>query len=138
MGSGRHRPDAAAMDAVLILERWGSDRLRGPNVLAPRPHLLRAETGGSVGFQSLKRAMNPYDLPEGWGIIGTMSRRKRPDGVRALFAVPGARQRLALAVDRRDDRCRRTRRGWGITRRWALRTGAMQNGATGKRLCVTR
>lgn len=33
-----------------------------------------AEQGGRVvGFQSLKRAWpgNPYDVPEGWGIIGT-------------------------------------------------------------------
>jgi GNAT superfamily N-acetyltransferase len=75
--------DAAAMDAVLspILERWGSDRPRGPaHVLShyvahpARLSCCIAEEGGRIlGFQSLKRAEagNPYDLPEGWGIIGT-------------------------------------------------------------------
>jgi GNAT superfamily N-acetyltransferase len=117
--------------------RWGSDRPRGPEHVLARyiRHPARisccvAETGGSiVGFQSLKRAMagNPYDLPEGWGIIGTyVAAAAAGQGVgRALFAesLRGG-EGLGLAVDRRDDRARRTRRGWGITRRWALRTGA--------------
>jgi GNAT superfamily N-acetyltransferase len=93
--------DAEAMDAVLtpILARWGSDRPRGSDhVLAhyiAHPARLSCcvaeEAGRVLGFQSLKRAEpgNPYDLPPGWGIIGTyVSEDAVGRGVgRALFAV---------------------------------------------------
>ncbi len=49
------------------------------------------DDGEVLGFQSLKRAVagNRYDVPEGWGIIGThISPRAHRRGVgRALFAV---------------------------------------------------
>jgi GNAT superfamily N-acetyltransferase len=93
--------DARGMDAVLtpILERWGSTRERGAAVVLARyiahPDRLSCAVavmeGRIVGFQSLKRAVrgNPYDLPEGWGIIGTyVAAEARGTGVgRALFAV---------------------------------------------------
>lgn len=36
-------------------------------------HVAISESGQLIGFQSLKRASadNPYDVPTGWGIIGT-------------------------------------------------------------------
>ncbi|WP_066043786.1 GNAT family N-acetyltransferase [Herbiconiux solani] len=56
------------------------------------------QEGRVVGFQSLKRAWpgNPYEVPEGWGIIGT---HIRPDAGRSgigrrLFAIS-----LAAATD---------------------------------------
>lgn len=74
--------DAGAMDAILtpILESWGSARPRGAQLI--RDHYIShpdalactlAITDRVVGFQALKRAVpgNPYDLPDGWGIIGT-------------------------------------------------------------------
>jgi len=92
--------DAAGMDAVLtpILERWGSARPRGAALVLSRyiadPDRLScavAETeAGIIGFQSLKSATpgNPYDLPTGWGIIGTyVAQSAAGQGVgRALFA----------------------------------------------------
>lgn len=87
------------MDAVLtpILERWGSSRPRGTALVLSRyiadPDRLScavAETeAGIIGFQSLKRASpgNPYNLPAGWGIIGTyVAAKAAGQGVgRALF-----------------------------------------------------
>ncbi len=65
-----------------ILLSWKSDRPSTvTHVLAQyveHPHRLRCsvavnEDGRVVGFQTLKiaREGNPYDLPDGWGIIGT-------------------------------------------------------------------
>lgn len=75
---------AAPVDLAFVRERY----------LDPEHRIACtvAEEGGRVlGFQSLKRAWpgNPYDVPEGWGIIGT---HIRPDagrrGIgRSLFAV---------------------------------------------------
>lgn len=75
--------DAAAMSAVLqpILTGWNSAR-RGDaaTVLAhyiAHPDRLSCAVACAgeriLGFQSLKvaRARNDYDLPAGWGIIGT-------------------------------------------------------------------
>lgn len=107
--------DAAALDGVLtpILERWGSARPRGadhvrahyiehPDSLAC--HLAEAE-GRVLGFQSLKRAMpdNPYDLPEGWGIVGTyVAAEAAGRGIgRALFAAT-LRAALAAGLERID------------------------------------
>lgn len=95
--------DAAGMDAVLtpILESWGSTRPRGaahvrtfyiehPDALA----CTLAETDRILGFQAFKRATagNAYDLPEGWGIIGTYVALDAPRvGLgRALFAATRA------------------------------------------------
>ena len=107
--------DAAAMNAVLepILRRWGSDRPRGAAHV--RAHYIAhpdrvacavACAGGRlVGFQSLKRAGpgNPYDLPEGWGIIGTyVAAAAAGQGCgRALFAVTRAAAEAAglLRID---------------------------------------
>jgi GNAT superfamily N-acetyltransferase len=107
--------DAAAMNAILepILERWGSARPRGADHV--RAHYIAhpdslachlAEVGGRVsGFQSLKRAAagNPYDLPEGWGIIGTyVAPEAAGQGVgRALFAATRA-VAMAAGLDRID------------------------------------
>lgn len=76
--------DADALSRILqrILLSWGSDRpSHAAHVLAHyvnHPHRLRCSVavdgqGRVLGFQSLKvaREGNPYDLPEGWGIIGT-------------------------------------------------------------------
>lgn len=77
-------PDAPGMSAVLrpILRSWQSAR-RGDtdHVLAHYIHhpdrvscvVAVTARGQVLGFQSLKRAGpgNPYDLPSGWGIIGT-------------------------------------------------------------------
>lgn len=107
--------DAAAMDAVLtpILEGWGSTRPRGAAVVLrhyiAHPVSLAchvAEDGERVvGFQSLKRAApgNPYDLPVGWGIIGTyVTAGAAGTGVgRALFAA-SLEAALAAGLDRID------------------------------------
>lgn len=102
--------DAVAMSTVLaaILEAWGSDRPRSPaHVLSNYiDHPDRVECsvamtqdGTLLGFQSLKRATpgNPYDLSEGWGIIGTyVSAQATGRGVgRALFAASRASARGA-------------------------------------------
>lgn len=61
--------------------------------------------GAVLGFQSLKRAVagNPYDVPEGWGIIGThISPRAHRRGVgKALFAV-SREAAIAAGLDRVD------------------------------------
>lgn len=92
--------DASAMSRVLraILDSWKSDRPSTPehvleNYVKHR-HSLRCTVAidfdeNLLGFQSLRRAWaaNPYDVPEGWGIIGTYvddSARGRGVG-RALF-----------------------------------------------------
>lgn len=94
--------DAQGMSAILadILTTWGSSRPRSPaHVLAhyiEDPQRVRCcvaldEAGAILGFQSLKKAgeANPYDLPIGWGIIGTYVRAdaaRRGVG-KALFAA---------------------------------------------------
>jgi GNAT superfamily N-acetyltransferase len=144
--------DAMAMDTVLapILVRWGSDRPRGPeHVLS---HYIRhparisccvAETGGSiVGFQSLKRAMagNPYDLPEGWGIIGTyVSAAAAGQGVgRVLFAesLRAAKASGLAWIDATIGTA--NAEGLGYYAALGFEDWRDLNGATGKRLCVTR
>lgn len=95
--------DAPGMSAVLreIIAATGRERPSDPAfVLATyiqNPAGLRCsvaveEEGGAVlGFQSLIRAVpgNPYDLPEGWSIIGThISPRAHRRGIgTALFAA---------------------------------------------------
>ena len=76
--------DAARMSEILaaILVTWNSRRPRTPQHVLEnyiehpdriRCSIARDEAGKIVGFQSLKIATdrNPYDLPIGWGIIGT-------------------------------------------------------------------
>jgi GNAT superfamily N-acetyltransferase len=144
--------DAAAMDAVLspILERWGSDRLRGPEhvlshyILHPaRISCCVAETGGPiVGFQSLKRAMagNPYDVPEGWGIIGTyVAADAAGQGVgRALFAqsLRAAKASELAWIDATIGAA--NAEGLGYYAALGFEDWRDVNGATGKRICVTR
>ncbi|MEJ6392390.1 GNAT family N-acetyltransferase [Gymnodinialimonas sp. 2305UL16-5] len=78
------RDDAQEMSVILadILESWGSDRPRSPgHVLShyiAHPDLVKCsvavgEDGEILGFQSLLKmqADNPYDVPAGWGVIGT-------------------------------------------------------------------
>jgi GNAT superfamily N-acetyltransferase len=144
--------DAAAMDAVLspILDLWGSSRPRGADhvrahyILHPaRISCCVAETGGSlVGFQSLKRAMdgNPYDLPEGWGIIGTYVAVKAAGrGVgRALFAESlRAAQASGLTwIDATIGAA--NAEGLGYYAALGFEDWRDLNGATGKRIRVTR
>ena len=75
---------ASPVDVALIRERYLSLEHRVACTVAERD-------GRVVGFQSLKRAWpdNPYDVTEGWGIIGT---HIRPDAGRSglgrrLFAI---------------------------------------------------
>lgn len=93
--------DADQMSQILrvILVSWKSDR---PSTVAhvlahyvDDPERLRCSVavdaeGSVIGFQSLKLAKdgNPYDLPVGWGIIGTYVDAKAAGrGVgKALFA----------------------------------------------------
>lgn len=57
---------SAPVDVDLVRERYLDEDHRVACTVAERD-------GRVVGFQSLKRAWpgNPYDVPEGWGIIGT-------------------------------------------------------------------
>ena len=102
--------DAPGMSAVLreIIAATGRERPSDPGfVLATyiqNPAGLRCsvavEEGGAVlGFQSLIRAVpgNPYDLPDGWGIIGThISPRAHRRGIgTALFAASRAAAQAA-------------------------------------------
>lgn len=76
--------DASRMSEILteILISWTSKRPRSPQHILENyiehPDRIRCsvaqdETGKILGFQSLKIASdgNPYDLPTGWGVIGT-------------------------------------------------------------------
>ena len=101
--------DAPAMSVILtrILSGWNSTRPGSPDhVLAhyiAHPDRIRCsvaeDDGQLLGFQSLKAARpgNPYDLPEGWGIIGTyVSTAAARRGVgKALFAETLAAAREA-------------------------------------------
>ncbi|MEJ5946921.1 GNAT family N-acetyltransferase [Pseudokineococcus basanitobsidens] len=62
---------ASPVDAAVIHERYLDPDYRVACTVVE-------QEGRVVGFQSLKRAWpgNPYDVPEGWGIIGT---HIRPD-----------------------------------------------------------
>lgn len=96
--------DSEGMNAVLtpILERWGSDRPRGAayvlETYITHPHniacTVACDAEQILGFQALKRAWpgNPFDLPTGWGIIGTyVASAAAGRGVgRALFAASRA------------------------------------------------
>lgn len=80
------------VDTAFVRERYLDGEYKVACTVAVRD-------GNVVGFQSLKRAWpgNPYDVPEGWGIIGT---HIRPDvgrsGIgRRIFAVSLAAARTA-------------------------------------------
>lgn len=94
--------DAAAMSHVLreIIALTGRMRPHDPAFTLSHyiadPDGIRCsvavdDEGDVLGFQSLKRAVagNRYDVPEGWGIIGThIGPRAHRRGIgRALFAV---------------------------------------------------
>ncbi len=66
---------ASPVDVAVIRERYLDMEYRVACTVAERD-------GRVVGFQSLKRAWpgNPYDVAEGWGIIGT---HIRPDAGRS-------------------------------------------------------
>jgi GNAT superfamily N-acetyltransferase len=102
--------DADGMSLVLreIVARTGRERPSDPQSVRARylanPDSIRCtvaidDSGTVLGFQSLVRAMagNPYDTPEGWGIIGThISPRAHRQGVgTALFAATRAAARQA-------------------------------------------
>lgn len=73
-----------AVDARLVRERYLDVEYTIACTVAERDDRV-------VGFQSLKRAWpgNPYDVPEGWGVIGThIDPRVGRSGIgRRLFAV---------------------------------------------------
>ncbi len=92
--------DAPRMSEILtdILLSWNSQRPRSAQHVLEhyidhpdgiRCSVARDETGTIIGFQSLKfaSANNPFDLPIGWGIIGTYvtSATGRQGVGRALF-----------------------------------------------------
>jgi ribosomal protein S18 acetylase RimI-like enzyme len=94
--------DAAEMGRVLreIIDHNGRQRPSDVDFVMGRyiadPTSIRCtvaidEAGNVVGFQSLKKAVagNPYDTPEGWGIIGThISPKVHRQGVgKLLFAA---------------------------------------------------
>jgi GNAT superfamily N-acetyltransferase len=110
-----HEADAPQMSALLteILKIWNSNRPSDPaHVNAhyiTHPHSIACsvaeETGEILGFQSLKRAWdgNPYDVPKGWGIIGSYVRSDMAGrGIgRQLFARSNEAARTAglIAID---------------------------------------
>ncbi len=84
-------------EPALVLARWIEHKQRLACTVAVD------ELGVVLGFQSLKRSWvgNEYDVPEGWGIIGThISPRAARRGVgAALFAVTRqAAQAAALTM----------------------------------------
>lgn len=93
--------DAPAMSRILteILESWKSPRPRSPQHVLEHyithPNRIKCsvakdDLGTVLGFQSLQIARddNPFDLPAGWGIIGTYVDLKtgRKGVGKALFA----------------------------------------------------
>lgn len=83
---------ASPVDAALVGERYLDEEHQVACTVAE-------QEGRVVGFQSLKRAWpgNPYDVAEGWGIIGT---HIHPDAGRSglgrrLFAMSLAAARAA-------------------------------------------
>ena len=108
--------DAEEMGQVLreIIEHTGRQRPSGADFVIGR-YIADAtsirctvavdESGAIVGFQSLKKAAvgNPYDTPEGWGIIGThISPKVHRKGVgKLLFAatMKAARQAGLEKID---------------------------------------
>lgn len=108
--------DAADMSRVLaeIIVATGRDRPHDPDTVLARyvrhPAGIRCtlavdDAGVALGFQSLIRALpgNPYDVAEGWGIIGThIAPRAHRMGVgRTLFAASRAAAEAAglIAID---------------------------------------
>lgn len=76
--TGRQRPS----DADFVIGRYITD----PTSI--RCTVAIDESGRIAGFQCLKKATagNPYDTPEGWGIIGThISPRVHRQGVGKLL-----------------------------------------------------
>ncbi|MES0884707.1 GNAT family N-acetyltransferase [Roseibium sp. SCP14] len=110
------RVDADAMSAVLveIFEEWGSDRQSDPEFVTAyyiehldnvRCSVISDDEGNVFGFQALKMATdgNMFDLPVGWGIIGTyvsLSSSRKGAGS-ALFAssLEAARQAGLQNID---------------------------------------
>lgn len=76
--TGRQRPN----DAEFVIGRYIADPA------SIRCTVAVDKSGRIAGFQSLKKATagNPYDTPEGWGIIGThISPRAHRQGVGKLL-----------------------------------------------------
>ncbi|MFC0268151.1 glutamine amidotransferase [Kushneria aurantia] len=88
-----HTKRQRASDVAFVIDRYIAD----PAGIACT--LAVDATGRVVGFQSLKRAVadNPYNAPQGWGIIGThISPRAQRQGVgKRLFACSTAAARQA-------------------------------------------
>ncbi|USQ82285.1 GNAT family N-acetyltransferase [Ornithinimicrobium faecis] len=96
---------ASASDAALVRERHLDPEYRIACTVAERE-------GRVIGFQSLKRAWpgNPYDVGEGWGIIGTHIHPEagRTGLGRRLFATSLAAAKAE--AHRREHRQRQLRR----------------------------
>ena len=108
--------DAAAMSKILrdILTIWKSKRPSSVEHVTAfyvqHPERIRCSVavdlnGTILGFQSLKRVVedNEYDLPDGWGVIGTyVDAKVAGRGVgKALFAssLDAARQANLTEID---------------------------------------
>ena len=94
--TGRERPS----DPAFVLATY----IQNPAGL--RCSVAVEEEGGAVlGFQSLTRAVpgNPYDLPEGWGIIGThISPRAHRRGIGTALFAASRQAAVAAGLDQID------------------------------------
>ncbi|MEM9633049.1 MAG: GNAT family N-acetyltransferase [Pseudomonadota bacterium] len=110
------RADADAMSAILveIFKEWGSDRRSDPAFVAEyyiehpdnvRCSVISDAEGNVFGFQALKMATegNMFDLPVGWGIIGTYvspsSGRKGAGSALFAASLEAARQAGLQNID---------------------------------------
>ncbi|MCJ2183311.1 GNAT family N-acetyltransferase [Novosphingobium sp. 1949] len=108
--------DAEGMGQVLreIIEHTGRQRPHDVEFVMGRyitnPTSIRCtiaidEAGNVVGFQSLKKAAaeNPYDTPEGWGIIGThISPKFQRQGVGKLLFLSTREAALQAGLEKID------------------------------------
>ena len=108
--------DAEGMAQVLreIIEHTGHQRPSDAEFVIGRyvadPTSIRCtvavdKSGRIAGFQSLKKATagNPYDTPEGWGIIGThISPRVHRQGVGKLLFLATTKAARQAGLDKID------------------------------------
>lgn len=144
--------DADAMSRILrrILHVWNSNRpgsaahVTAHYVEHPDSLCCCVATGSNgdlLGFQSLKIATdgNPYDLPVGWGIIGTyVDARARGKGVgRALFTatLEAAQDARLTVIDATIGASNLA--GIGYYEALGFRTYLELDGAVGKKLLLS-
>lgn len=93
--TGRQRPS----DVAFVMGRYIADST------SIRCTVAIDESGSIVGFQSLKKAVpgNPYDTPEGWGIIGThISPKVHRQGVGKLLFSATREAELEAGLEKID------------------------------------